>query len=83
MVGLIASQRILAYTLNSVTGEISKVFFLAVGLVIAGHAILTPMLMVITNAIVQSSTISTSTWPNIRCRLGLAAVRPPQFQFPK
>ena len=40
-------QRILTYTLNSVTGKISKVFFLAVGLVTTGHVILTPMLMVI------------------------------------
>jgi H+-transporting ATPase len=45
--GRVTFQRILTYTLNSVTGKISKVFFLAVGLVITGHAILTPMLMVI------------------------------------
>jgi H+-transporting ATPase len=40
-------QRILTYTLNSVTGKIVKVLFLALGLVMTGHAILTPMLMVI------------------------------------
>jgi H+-transporting ATPase len=40
-------QRILTYTLNSVTGKISKMLFLAVGLIMTGHAILTPMLMVI------------------------------------
>jgi H+-transporting ATPase len=45
--GRVTFQRILTYTLNSVTGKISKVFFLAVGLVITGHAILTPLLMVI------------------------------------
>jgi H+-transporting ATPase len=45
--GRVTFQRILTYTLNSVTGKISKVFFLAVGLIITGHAILTPMLMVI------------------------------------
>ena len=44
--GRVTFQRILTYTLNSVTGKISKVFFLAVGLAITGHAILTPMLMV-------------------------------------
>jgi len=45
--GRITFQRILTYTLNSVTGKIMKPFFLAVGLVMTGHAILTPMLMVI------------------------------------
>jgi len=45
--GRVTFQRILTYTLNSVTGKISKVFFLAVGLAMTGHAILTPLLMVI------------------------------------
>ena len=45
--GRITFQRILTYTLNSVTGKIVKVLFLAVGLALTGHAILTPMLMVI------------------------------------
>ncbi len=40
-------QRILTYTLNSVTKKIVQVLFLAVGLFMTGHAILTPMLMVI------------------------------------
>jgi len=40
-------QRILTYTLNSVTSKIAKVLFIAVGLIMTGHAILTPMLMVI------------------------------------
>ena len=45
--GRVTFQRILTYTLNSVTGKISKVFFLAAGLAMTGHSILTPMLMVI------------------------------------
>ncbi|HUY28894.1 MAG TPA: HAD-IC family P-type ATPase [Candidatus Binataceae bacterium] len=40
-------QRILTYTLNSVIKKIVQVLFLAVGLFMTGHAILTPMLMVI------------------------------------
>jgi len=45
--GRVTFQRILTYTLNSVTKKIVQVLFLAAGLVITGHAILTPMLMVI------------------------------------
>jgi H+-transporting ATPase len=45
--GRVTFQRILTYTLNSVTKKIVQVLFLAVGLVMTGHAILTPMLMVI------------------------------------
>ena len=45
--GRMTFQRILTYTLNSVTKKIVQVLFLAVGLVMTGHAILTPMLMVI------------------------------------
>jgi len=45
--GRITFQRILTYTLNSVTKKIVQVFFLAAGLVVTGQAILTPMLMVI------------------------------------
>jgi H+-transporting ATPase len=45
--GRITFQRILTYTLNSVTKKIVQVLFLAVGLIITGHAILTPMLMVL------------------------------------
>jgi H+-transporting ATPase len=40
-------QRILTYALNSVTKKVVQVLFLVVGLVMTGHAILTPMLMVI------------------------------------
>ena len=45
--GRITFQRILTYTLNSVMKKIVQVLLLAVGLVITGHAVLTPMLMVI------------------------------------
>jgi H+-transporting ATPase len=45
--GRITFQRILSYTLNSITKKIVQVLFLAVGLVMTGHAILTPLLMVL------------------------------------
>jgi H+-transporting ATPase len=45
--GRVTFQRILTYTLNSLTKKIVQVLFLAVGLVMTGHAILTPMLLVI------------------------------------
>jgi H+-transporting ATPase len=38
-------QRILTYTLNSITSKVVQVLFLACGLLITGGAILTPMLM--------------------------------------
>jgi H+-transporting ATPase len=40
-------QRILTYTVNSVIKKIAQVLLLAIGLIITGHAVLTPMLMVI------------------------------------
>ena len=45
--GRLTFQRILTYTLNSITKKIVQVLFLAVALIMTGHAILTPMLMVI------------------------------------
>ena len=45
--GRVTFQRILTYTLNSVTKKTVQVLFLAAGLVMTGRAILTPMLMVI------------------------------------
>jgi len=45
--GRITFQRILTYTVNSVMKKILQVLLLAAGLVITGHAVLTPMLMVI------------------------------------
>jgi H+-transporting ATPase len=45
--GRVTFQRILTYTLNSITKKIVQVMFLAIGLVLTGHAILTPLLMVL------------------------------------
>jgi H+-transporting ATPase len=45
--GRVIFQRILTYTLNSITKKIVQVLFLAAGLILTGHAILTPMLMVL------------------------------------
>jgi H+-transporting ATPase len=45
--GRLTFQRILTYTLNSVTKKTVQVLFLVMGLVMTGHAILTPLLMVI------------------------------------
>jgi H+-transporting ATPase len=44
--GRLIFQRILTYTLNSITKKMAQVLFLAMGLVLTGHAILTPLLMV-------------------------------------
>ena len=45
--GRVTFQRILTYTLNSVNKKVVQVLILAVGLIMTGDAILTPMLMVI------------------------------------
>ena len=45
--GRVTFQRILTYSLNTIVKKIVTVLFLAVGLVMTGHAILTPMLMVV------------------------------------
>jgi H+-transporting ATPase len=45
--GRITFQRILTYTLNAIIKKIVTVLFLIVGLIMTGHAILTPLLMVI------------------------------------
>jgi H+-transporting ATPase len=45
--GRVVFQRILTYTLNSITKKIVQGLFLAVGLIMTGHAILTPLLMVL------------------------------------
>jgi len=45
--GRVIFQRILTYTLNSITKKIVQVLFIATGLLMTGHAILTPLLMVI------------------------------------
>jgi len=45
--GRVTYQRILSYTLNSITKKTLQVLFLLIGLVMTGQAILTPLLMVI------------------------------------
>ncbi|HYA75050.1 MAG TPA: HAD-IC family P-type ATPase, partial [Roseiarcus sp.] len=45
--GRVVFQRILTYTLRSLTRKIDQLLFLTVGLAMTGHAILTPMLMVL------------------------------------
>jgi H+-transporting ATPase len=45
--GRITFQRILTYTLNSVTKKVVQVLLLGAGLLLTGHAILTPALMVL------------------------------------
>jgi H+-transporting ATPase len=45
--GRVAFQRILTYTLNSITKKIVQVLFLMVGLMMTGQAILTPLLIVL------------------------------------
>jgi H+-transporting ATPase len=45
--GRITFQRIQTYTLNAIINKIVTVLFLIVGLIMTGHAILTPLLMVI------------------------------------
>ncbi|HEX4112622.1 MAG TPA: HAD-IC family P-type ATPase [Stellaceae bacterium] len=45
--GRVIFQRILTYTLNSITKKMMQVLFLIVGLALTGHAILTPLLMVL------------------------------------
>jgi H+-transporting ATPase len=45
--GRMTFQRILSYALNSITKKTVQVLFLAVGLLMTGHAILTPLLMVL------------------------------------
>jgi H+-transporting ATPase len=45
--GRVIFQRILTYTLNSITKKTVQVLFLAIGLIMTGGAILTPLLMVL------------------------------------
>jgi H+-transporting ATPase len=63
--GRITFQRILTYTLNSMTKKIVQVLFLGVGLVMTGHAILTPMLMVIVMMVGDALGMSLTT-DNVR-----------------
>ena len=43
--GRVIFQRVLTYTLNSITKKIVQVLFIAAGLIMTGHAMLTPLLM--------------------------------------
>jgi len=45
--GRIAFQRLLTYTLNMLTKKIEIVLLLALGLILTGHAVMTPALMVV------------------------------------
>ena len=45
--GRVAFQRLLAYTLNMLVKKIEIVLFLAIGLALTGHAVLTPALMIL------------------------------------
>jgi len=63
--GRVAFQRILTYTLRSLTGKIDQVLFLAAGLLMTGHAVLTPMLMVLLLATGDFLAMS-STTDNVR-----------------
>jgi H+-transporting ATPase len=45
--GRVTFQRILTYTLNSILKKIVQVLLLAIGLIMTGHAVLTPLLIVI------------------------------------
>jgi H+-transporting ATPase len=45
--GRIAFQRLLTYTLNMLTKKIEIVLLLAIGLILTGHAVMTPALMVL------------------------------------
>ncbi len=45
--GRITFERIMTYTLNSIVKKIVTVLFLIFGLIVTGHAVLTPLLMVI------------------------------------
>ena len=46
-IGRVTFQRILTYTLRSIVHKVRQVLFLSFGLYLTGHAILTPMMMVI------------------------------------
>ena len=64
--GRVTFQRILTYTLRSITRKFDQMLFLTVGLMMTGHAILTPMLMVILMATGDFLAMSSSTTDNVR-----------------
>lgn len=64
-VGRATFQRILTYTLRSIIHKIVQVLFLAIGLIMTGQAILTPMLMVLMMVVGDFMAMSSST-DNVR-----------------
>ncbi|HTV28927.1 MAG TPA: hypothetical protein VMF32_14165 [Xanthobacteraceae bacterium] len=58
-------QRILTYTLRSIVHKMRQVLFLAIGLIMTGHAIFTPMLMVL-SMITGDFLAMSSTTDNVR-----------------
>jgi H+-transporting ATPase len=65
--GRITFQRILTYTLNSIIKKIVQVLLLGVGLIITGHAVLTPLLMVIVMVTGDFLAMSLTT-DRVRCK---------------
>jgi H+-transporting ATPase len=63
--GRVAFQRILTYTLRSIVHKTRQLTFLAIGLVMTGHAILTPMLVVL-SMITGDFLAMSSTTDNVR-----------------
>ncbi|HEX2944009.1 MAG TPA: HAD-IC family P-type ATPase, partial [Rhodopila sp.] len=63
--GRITFQRILTYCLRSLTQKINQMLFLTVGLIMTGHAILTPLLMVILMTVGDFLAMSSAT-DNVR-----------------
>jgi H+-transporting ATPase len=59
--GRITFQRIMTYTLNSIIKKVVTVLFLVIGLIMTGHAILTPLLMVIVMVTGDFLTMSLTT----------------------
>ena len=59
--GRSAFQRILTYTLNALARKFQLVLFLGAGLIITGHAVLTPMLMVLLLITLDFITMSLTT----------------------
>jgi H+-transporting ATPase len=73
-------QRILTYLLNSLTKKIVQVLLLGIGLIMTGHAILTPMLMIIVMMVgdllgmsLTTDNVQPSALPN-RWRIGTLTI---------
>jgi H+-transporting ATPase len=74
--GRLIFQRVLTYTLNSITKKIVQVLFIAAGLIMTGHAVLTPLLMALIMIVgdalgmsLATDNVRPSTHPN-RWRVG-------------